>query len=204
MPSDGSRVDVVAMPRCSACGREDFASEHALATHMGRSRLCSGNMGLNAIQMLQRVREQERSQSAASAASHHAAAGEEVRRLRYEAEVRKAMLDQLAERRFGRLEGETSIAASKELVTTSMSHVRPELCRRLEPLLQNGSDALVEQTIAEVCDVFGQLKPRGEPAGTCSIFTQHIGMTGIAGMTGMTGMSRDDRDDLQDDHHDFP
>jgi hypothetical protein len=151
------------MPTCSRCRQvcDDLRS------HQGRHPLCSGALGLNALQVLQQAR------ASVSTEHHNLDAGETEHRTIFRGTVRDAMLEHLAWRRFDALDSGTSIAAAKELVTTAMNLVKPELFRRLQSSM-SCSDDILRDSIASVCDVFGQLQPDDATGtgGSMSIFSE--------------------------------
>ena len=136
------------MVQCDRCGWTGID----LMIHRGLSPLCSGALGLNALQVLQQAR------ASVSTENHNLDAGELESRALFRGTTRDAMLEHLAWRRFDALDSGTSLAAGKEFVTTAMDLVKPELHRRLQSSM-TCSDDFLRDTIADVCDVFGQLQP---------------------------------------------
>ena len=155
---------------CDCCGWSGFN----LDGHKALSVICSGALGVSVMEVQQRLTKEALTDDNDAAARD---AGEQERCKRYEGDVRASMLDSLAERRFGKLEPATSIAAQKELVDTAMRSVKPELFRRVQPLLAaDVSGDRLRDVIGVVCDVFGQMKPRSAPASECSIYSEKMEM----------------------------
>jgi hypothetical protein len=138
------------MLRCSCCGKAGLDGEHGVQIHVGKSPFCNGARGIDARQALA----QQTAASMVDAGSKDQA--ERVRIEQYKVETHAAMLDRLQEQRFGKLRDATQIAQQKDLVVAAVDQIKPEIFRRVKPLLDDSATDL-SAIVAQVCDVFGQL-----------------------------------------------
>jgi hypothetical protein len=145
---------------CSCCGR-DFAEALDLANHTSRpNSICGGALGLGVVQQHERLLADARAAQVAVSNAPAIAAMEKDRRQQHRDDTRAAMLQKLQVQRFGKLRGAPSIADGKALVATAVQQIKPELMRRIAPMLKEGERSvdLLRAVVNETCDVFGQLQ----------------------------------------------
>lgn len=152
-----NRTLQIVMLFCSCCGHA--AEQYSfLKMHIAKSRICEGALGLDARQQHERSLVVARKAAEAQQLSPVHAAEERERQQQHRDETRATMLASLQEQRFGKLRSAPSIADGKALVTSAMHRVKPELIRRLAPML-NGSDIdELRGVVDDICDVFGVMR----------------------------------------------